>query len=181
MNWYDWFTALLVYIALILDKHCVTLPGEDRTFLIALTGENDEFVKNIMKIKMENKWLEISTIIKHPETIICISTCFLNNCMFRWKDILSNLELKVYQDDLMYYHAVCEIKIEEKKCFFQLARLKNFDLHMCFQPTPGIMVWKRKNSLNIPWGCFHSIKCFVALMSKLFWEKLKKDVYQFLR
>lgn len=119
MNWYDWFTALLVYmyIALILDKHCVTLPGEDRTFLIALTGENDDFVKNIMKIQMENKWLEIWTIIKHPETIICISTCFLNNCMFRWKDILSNLELKVYQDDLMYYYAVCEIKIENKNIF----------------------------------------------------------------
>lgn len=30
-----------------------------------------------------------------------------------------NLELKVYQDDLMYYYAVCEIKIEKKKCFFQ--------------------------------------------------------------
>lgn len=28
-----------------------------------------------------------------------------------------NLELKVYQDDLMYYYAVCEIKIE-KKMFF---------------------------------------------------------------
>lgn len=28
-----------------------------------------------------------------------------------------NLELKVYQDDLMYYYAVCEIKIEKKNVF----------------------------------------------------------------
>lgn len=34
-----------------------------------------------------------------------------------------NLELKVYQDDLMYYYAVCEIKIE-KKMFFPVSPIK---------------------------------------------------------
>lgn len=42
-----WYT---LYIALILDKRRVTLPGEDGTFLNALTGKTNDFVKNIMKI-----------------------------------------------------------------------------------------------------------------------------------
>lgn len=41
-----------------------------------------------------------------------------------------DLELKVNQDDLMYYYAVCEIKIE-KKMFFPVSPIKKTLISIC--------------------------------------------------
>lgn len=72
----------MVYVALIFDKHCVTLLGENGTFLIALTGDTNEFVKSLWK-KMIGDYINNKTFRNnHQVRVESIPRCYYAVCEF---------------------------------------------------------------------------------------------------
>lgn len=84
-----------------------------------------------------------------------------------------------FTQGIFFYQRIFLYKIFN--LFFPVSPIKKLcSPFMILNLLQGSWFEKKKNNLNIPWGCFHSTECLTALMAKLFWEKFKKDFYQFL-